>query len=365
MNVPLVAGVLGGIAVGAVAAYKPIVHLLHRQVDHRAHPTARSVVRHLHRPAYFAALLIALEVASVSLPLKGALSTVLAHVLGAGILIGVCWLALELTYVLSDVVLARYPLTTENNLRARRVQTQFEMLRRVTLVVVSVVGLALFLLSFKAVRAVGAGLLASAGLVALLAGIAVQPLASNLVAGIQIAVTQPIRTDDVVVISGHWGRIEEIHLTYVVVQVWDLRRLVLPISFFTSQPFENWTRSTADILGWVLIEVDYSAPVQAIRDEFNEIVAASTNWDGKVALLQVTNLGLTMQLRALMSSPDSSRSWDLQCEVREKLIAFLQQHYPSALPRLRTELAAPANGAADSSDGGAIRFEPGTKGPGN
>ena len=347
MNVPLIAGVLGGIALGAVAAYKPLANLVRREVERPNHPVARSAVHHLRRPLYLAILLSAFEIALVSLPLPGMLKTVLAHIVGAAILGGICWLALELTYVLSDVVQARYPVTGQNNLRARQLNTQFEMLRRVTLVVVSVVGLALFLLSFKAVRAVGAGLLASAGLVALLAGIAIQPLASNLVAGVQIAVTQPIRTDDVVVINSHWGRIEEIHLTYVVVQVWDLRRLVLPISFFTSQPFENWTRSSAEILGWVLIEVDYSAPVQAIREQFNDIVASSPDWDGKVAVLQVTNLGLTMQLRALMSSPDSSRSWNLQCEVREKLIGFLQERYPSALPRLRTETAQAAQGSDD------------------
>ena len=348
MNVPLVAGVLGGIALGAVVAYKPLTHLVRREGERPNHPVARSAVHHLRRPLYLAILSSALEVALVSLPLPGTLGTILAHILGAAILGGICWLALELTYVLSDVVRARYPVTAQDNLRARQLNTQFEMLRRVTLVVVSVVGLALFLLSFKAVRAVGTGLLASAGLVALLAGIAVQPLASNLVAGVQIAVTQPIRTDDVVVINSHWGRIEEIHLTYVVVQVWDLRRLVLPISFFTSQPFENWTRSTAEILGWVLIEVDYSAPVQAIREEFNDIVAGSPDWDGKVAVLQVTNLGLTMQLRALMSSQNSSRSWNLQCEVREKLIGFLQERYPSALPRLRTETT---QAAQDPDDG--------------
>lgn len=347
LNVPLVAGVLGGITLVAVAAYTPIGHILHRQVERRAHPLARSLVRHLRLPAYLAVLLSALEVASLSLRLPAPLGTVLAHVLGAGILAGICWLVVELTNVVSEVVLARFPLSTRDNLRARQLRTQFEMLRRVTLVIVSVVGLALFLLSFRAVRAVGTGLLASAGLVALLAGIAVQPLASNLVAGLQVAITQPIRTDDVVVINGHWGRIEEIHLTYVVVQIWDLRRLVLPISFFSTQPFENWTRSTADILGWVLIEVDYSAPVQAIREEFNKVVAASADWDGKVAVLQVTNLGLTMQLRALMSSPDSSRSWNLQCEVREKLIAFLQQRHPYALPRLRTEVA-PTGGNSNS-----------------
>jgi small-conductance mechanosensitive channel len=184
----------------------------------------------------------------------------------------------------------------------------------------------------------GAGLLASAGVAGLVAGVAARPTATNVVAGLQIALSQPIRVDDVVVVEDEWGRVEEIALTYVVIRVWDLRRLVLPISYFITNPFENWTRATADILGWVYLQVDYSAPVDDIRRHLYEVLCSSPNWDGNVWNLQVTDAGpSTIQLRALMSARDSSTSWDLQCEVREKLVAYLQERHPGALPRLRTE----------------------------
>lgn len=338
----LTAEVLGGVAAGSVIAYGAAIAVLRARVRRKGGVLAVALVHHVRRPARWAVLLGALEVAIVSLPLSSTAGDVLVHTVGTILVAVLAWLAIQVTYVVDDLILAKHPLDTSDNLRARQLKTQVELFRRVSIVLICVMALAFILLSFPKVRAVGAGLLASAGLVGLVAGIAAQPLAANLVAGIQIAITQPIRIDDVVVIAGDWGRIEEIHLTYAVVQVSDLRRLIVPISFFTSQSFENWTRSTAAKLGWLYIEVDYSAPVDIIREKFNEICAASANWDGKVAVLQVSNAGLTMQLRALMSSADSGRSWDLQCEVREKLIAFLQKEYPWALPRLRTELAPPA-----------------------
>lgn len=287
----------------------------------------------------WALLLGALEVAVVSLPFPPPWDNAIGHLVGAALVVALAWLAVKVTYVVDDVVLARHSIEVEDNLRARQLKTQLDLVRRVLVVLIVLVAISAILLSIPQVRAVGAGLLASAGLLGIIAGIAAQPLFSNMVAGIQIALTQPVRTDDVVVIAGDWGRIEEIHLTYAVVKVWDLRRLIVPISFFTTQSFENWTRSAADIIGTVYIEVDYSAPVARVRQRMMEICAQSPNWDGKVASLQVTNLGLTMQLRAVVSSANSSRSWDLQCEIREQLIDYLQHEHPQCLPRLRTEVA--------------------------
>ena len=256
------------------------------------------------------------------------------------LLVGVAaWGLARLVEAIEDAVLYYYHIDAADNLKARRLQTQIRVFRRIIVVVIVLIALAVVLFSFPSVRLAGAGVLASAGIISIIAGIASKPVASNVIAGIQIALSQPIRLDDVVVIEGHWGRIEEISLTYVVVRVWDLRRLVLPISYFITNPFENWTKTTADILGIVHIEVDYTAPVAAIREQFLAILASSPDWDGNVARCQVTQLGVsTMQIRFVMSSPDSSRSWNLECELREKMITYLQERYPEALPRVRAEM---------------------------
>jgi small-conductance mechanosensitive channel len=256
------------------------------------------------------------------------------------LLVGVvAWGLARLAEAIEDAVLYYYHIDAVDNLKARRLQTQIRVFRRIIVVVIALIALAVMLFSFPSVRLAGAGVLASAGIISIIAGIASKPVASNVIAGIQIALSQPIRLDDVVVIQGHWGRVEEISLTYVVVRVWDLRSLVLPISYFITNPFENWTKTTSDILGIVHIELDYTAPVAVIREQYLSILASSPDWDGSVARMQVTQLGVsTMQLRFVMSSPDSSRSWNLECELREKMILFLQQKYPEVLPRVRAEM---------------------------
>lgn len=341
MRAEVVAAIVVGATVGSALAAVLAFALLGQIVRHRpSSVVARSLVTRLRAPGRVVVPLVALDASAASAGLPGIAETVVVHVAGALLVAAVAWLVVRTTYVFDDLLLARYPLDAPDNLRARRVHTQVQVLRRVTVAVVSFLAVGVVLLGIPNVRAAGIGLLASAGLVGVVGGIAARPTASNLVAGIQIAISQPIRVDDVVVVDGHWGRVEEIALTYVVFRVWDLRRLVVPVSYFVSQPFENWTRSTADILGWVHLEVDYAAPVDEIRTAFHDILSASPDWDGKVATLQVTGLGTeTMQLRALMSSPDSSRSWNLQCEVRERLVAYLQDRCPWALPRLRTEPA--------------------------
>jgi small-conductance mechanosensitive channel len=324
--------------------------LLRRSVRGPGHRVSQAVLRRSSRPLLAVLPLAGLEISLAGIGLPTAVASILLHVFGVTLILAAAWLVVSLSYVLDDLVLSRYRLDVDDNLHARQVHTQIQVLRRVTTVVVSVVAVSLVLLTFPTVRSAGAGLLASAGLVGLLAGVAARPAAANVVAGLQLAASQPIRVDDVVVVEGHWGRIEQIGLTFVVVRVWDLRRLVVPISYFIENPFENWTKSSSEILGWVHLEVDYTAPVDRLRARLREIAQKSPDWDGDVCNLQVTNLGPeTMQLRALVSSQDSSRSWNLQCEVREKLVAFLQEQYPEALPHRRDHVAvSPARGQVPS-----------------
>jgi small-conductance mechanosensitive channel len=193
-------------------------------------------------------------------------------------------------------------------------------------------------MTFDKIKQLGTAILASAGVIGIVVGFAAQRTIGTFIAGLQIAFTQPIRVDDVVIVEGEWGRIEEITLTYVVVKIWDLRRLIVPITYFIEKPFQNWTRVSADILGTVFIYVDHTVPTNSIRKELQRILEASENWDKKVCVLQVTNATeRTVELRALMSAPDASIAWSLRCEVREKLLEYLQKKYPGSLPKLRVE----------------------------
>jgi small-conductance mechanosensitive channel len=226
-----------------------------------------------------------------------------------------------------------------DNLEARRVYTQVGVLERTAAVLIVVLGAGFALLTFPAVREIGTGLLASAGVVGLIAGLAARPLLENLIAGIQLALTQPIRIDDVVIIHGEWGRIEEITTTYVVVRIWDERRLVVPFSDFLHEAFENWTRTSAEILGTVFLFVDYRLPVEEARAALEEIVHAAPLWDGRVCNVQVVDVTeQAIKLRALVSASDASRAWDLRVEVREKWVEWLQRVHPEALPRQRISM---------------------------
>lgn len=252
------------------------------------------------------------------------------------------------------VVLTPHRLDVADNLQARAVHTQVMVLKKVAFTVIAIFTLASMLMVFESVRQFGASILASAGIAGIVIGFAAQRSIATLLAGFQIALTQPIRVDDVVIVEGEWGRIEEITLTYVVVRIWDLRRLVVPITYFLERPFQNWTRTSAELLGTVFLHVDYTVPVEHVRAELTRILEASAFWDGKVNVLQVTEMKeRTLELRALASAVDASVAWDLRCEIRERLVAFLQEHYPHSLPRIRATVAAqgsmPAREAAATS----------------
>ena len=249
------------------------------------------------------------------------------------------WVAIKIVYIVRDALLNRYDINTRDNVHARSVHTQMRVIANIIVVVIVLLTVSFVLMSFAEVRHIGVSILASAGIIGIVIGFAAQKTLGNLITGIQIAIAQPIRLDDVVIIEDEWGWIEEITLTFVVVRIWDLRRLVVPISYFLEKPFQNWTRTSADLLGTVFIYTDYTVPVKEVRNELTRILENSSKWDKKVNVLQVTNATeKTVELRALMSAADSPTAWVLRCEVREKLLEFLQQRFPECLPRIRIEM---------------------------
>jgi len=251
------------------------------------------------------------------------------------------WLAMRLLRGVEQAVRLKNPVDVTDNLRARQIQTQSRVLLRTLSFFILLIGAAGMLMTFPAARQFGASLLASAGLAGLAVGFAARPVLANLIAGIQIAITQPIRLDDVVIVENEWGRIEEITGTYVIVRIWDDRRLVVPLQYFIEKPFQNWTRRNSSIIGSVFFWVDYSLPLEPLREELRRLCQEVPElWDGRVIVLQVTDTSeKSIQLRVLVSSPDSSRNWDLRCHLREALISFIQRQYPHSLPQLRADLS--------------------------
>ena len=307
-----------------------------------------SLVRHCFRPFQWTAVLLVIRVGIVAILPKETAENIaegvedVNHILGLLLIASISWLLIKTVYVLEDFIVRRFEVGVEDNLRARKIHTQFRVLKRLVIIVVCIISLALILMTFPKVKQLGTTILASAGIIGLVVGFAAQKTIGTFIAGLQIAFTQPIRVDDVVIVENEWGRIEEITLTYVVVRIWDLRRLIVPITYFIEKPFQNWTRVTADILGTVFLYVDYTVPFDSIREELQRILNESELWDKKVCVLQVTNTtDRTVELRALMSAPDASTAWSLRCEVREKLIDFIQKKYPKVLPRLRAEMDPP------------------------
>ncbi|HEV8164841.1 MAG TPA: mechanosensitive ion channel domain-containing protein [Actinomycetota bacterium] len=281
--------------------------------------------------------------------LPPSLDAILGHVLLIGLVVSGAWLAERAVRVAEDALMRRFESEAPSSLRARRVRTQVRVLGRVVTAAIIVVAVATVLLTFPQGRAIGASLLASAGIAGIVAGVAARSTVGNFIAGLQIAIAEPIRLDDAVVVEGEWGNIEEITLTYVVVRIWDQRRLVLPSSYFIEQPIENWTRYSADIVGTVVLYVDYATPVDDVRAEFERVVATSELWNRKTAILQVVDATeRTMVLRALVSADSAQAVWDLRADVRERLLAWMRRAHPEALPRVRAEL--PSAGPAGSAE---------------
>ncbi len=270
------------------------------------------------------------------------------------LVLGLGWLAISGVYLFESLTLRRFDLSVKDNLRARRIHTRMQFVRRILIGAVFVIDAVGLLWSIHDVTLWqwGTGLLASAGLASLLLAAAAKSTVANLLAGLQIAFSEPIRIDDVVVVQGEWGRVEEITSTYVIVKIWDERRLVVPLSYFIENPFQNWTRRRAEIMGTAFLYVDYSVPVEPLRAELDRIVRGSELWDGRVCGLQVTNLtDRTMELRCLVSSRDSAENFDLRCIVREKMIEFLHREFPNALPVVRIESRGQISGELPAAGG--------------
>ncbi|MET8868348.1 mechanosensitive ion channel domain-containing protein [Nonomuraea sp. NPDC004580] len=316
---------------------------------------AQHLVEHCTWPAFLTAAIVAFNLVFGpgmfgDSPSERALGATVQQALGLVTIAVVTWLIVQAAYALTDVILDRLvQVEGERNRRARRIMTQIGLVRRIAAAVVIVIALGAMLFSFPQVRALGAGLLASAGIAGAVVGIAAQSTIGNVLAGLQLAFSDALRLDDVVVVQKEWGRIEELTLTYVVLRLWDERRLVLPVSYFTQNPFENWTRHGSRVLAVVYLRVDWSVPVPKLREALYAFLQENPLWDQKDWTLQVTEVlpnGL-VELRALMSAADSPSSWDLKCDVREFLVNYVRENFPESLPRFRVETPESRAGAGN------------------
>ncbi len=322
---------------------------------HRAHttgtPPVLRIVGRIRRPIQFLVLLAALGSVLPLTDLPPHWLALAQKTVGVTWFLALGWLMVAVVYCFEDFLLLRFDVTVADNLRARRARTQVQLMRRmvIALVVLIDAGLVLSVFRNSQIWHYGAGLLASAGLASLLLATAAKSSASNLLAGMQIALTEPIRLDDVVIVEGEWGRIEEIATTYVVVAIWDQRRLIVPLSYFIENAFQNWTRQSAELLGYPFLYVDYSVPVEPLRQEFLRLLESTPLWDKRVGVLQVSDLSSNMmQIRCLFSVRNSSDQWDLSCLVREKMVEFIRANYPDAFPRTRFSAVAEFPAAGDA-----------------
>ncbi|MFI1012333.1 mechanosensitive ion channel family protein [Streptomyces sp. NPDC020965] len=263
------------------------------------------------------------------------------------VLIGAsAWLAVKVATAVVESTYSRYAAATRDPARVRRVRTQVTLIQRVVIAVVGVVAVAAMLLTFPAMRTVGTSMLASAGVLGIVAGVAAQSTLGNLFAGFQIAFGDMVRIGDTVVVDGEWGTVEEITLTFLAVRTWDERRITMPVSYFTSKPFENWSRGGVQMTGTVFFHLDHAAPVPEMREKLHEVLRDCPAWDGRDWSLAVTDTTpSTMHVRAVVTAKDADDIWTVRCVVRERLIAWLYEHHPYALPRIATAPAAEATAA--------------------
>lgn len=331
----------------AVAHYIAVL-LLRRVTARTVSPVDDIILARLRWPSFWLAIGVALAAMApgLGMPKEELLLWQRAAGLTAPAIMG--WVIIALMRAYRDIVAAKLDITVEDNLRARRRRTRVSILHRIGVILVVVIVVCLMLMSIPSVRSVGVTLAASAGIVGLAIGAAAQPALKNLIAGIQMAFTEPIRIDDVVIVEGEWGRIEEIRLTYVIVKIWDERRLVVPVSKFLENSFENWTRETSQLLGSVFWYCDPCVDVERLRVKLGEIVTADPRWDGRFWNMQVTDSKPEgwMEVRGLMTAKDATVAFDLRCAAREALYAFMRDEMPEALPR--TRIAAATNGSGQA-----------------
>lgn len=302
----------------------------------RATPLLHTIIMSADRAASAVLPLIALQVVWLAAPDELQRIASVRHANGVLLIMALTWLAISLVSGLSAGVIARNPSDVVDNLHARRIQTQAKVLSRSAMVVILIAGCAMALMTFPGARQVGASLLASAGVIGIVGGLAARPVFSNLIAGLQLALAQPIRLDDVLIVEGEWGRVEEITGTYVVMKIWDERRLIIPLQWFIENPFQNWTRSSSQIHQAVYLHIDFATPLEPLRAELQRVVEAAPEWDRRTAKLSVVDATeRTMKIRALVSAVAAGPAFDLGCKVREALFAFLAREYPKSLPMVR------------------------------
>lgn len=330
--------ILGAVLL-ALLLYQLLAAIVRRALG-LAHPFLQSLIARTRAPARAAFIVVAIALAVSAAPLPPHTAALVNHLLLISVIILGGWLLRAAIVLASDLYLRRVEGVGADSLLARKHVTQISILRRAAEVMLIILTAAFVLMTFETVRQFGVTLFASAGIAGLIAGLAARPVLTNLFAGIQIALTQPIRIGDNVNLENESGTIEEITSTYVVVRLWDLRRLVLPIAYFIEKPFQNLSRESTETLGTVLIHADYGVPVARVREKLLEIVRASPHWDGKTVKLEMVEAtDRAVQLRALVSSATPAANWELRCDIRERLVAFLQEECPDALPRGRADIA--------------------------
>lgn len=323
----------------ALISHRLLFKILQKTTLQMDAPVWQNVVAQARGVARFGLIVLAVKLTLPLIKLSESLSATLSHLILICLLLIGGRLASLVVNTLTDFVMSRHRVDVDDNLEARKIRTRLKVLRQAVNLLIFFITIAAILTTYPSARSIGVSLFASAGVAGIIVGLAARPVLSNLLAGLQIALTQPIRIDDAVVIEGEWGWIEEITPTYVVVRIWDWRRLIVPLSYVIEHPFQNWTRENASIIGSVVWHTDYRIPVEAMRKKLLELLQACPHWDGNVQVLQVIAANKdSMELRALMSAKNSPTAWDLRCEIREKMVGWLQTEYPGALPRHRLEV---------------------------
>ena len=352
-EVPAVVTTLAAAVIAVLAALivVQILHFIAHRLGRRA-PLFDQLARRSHRPTQVLAVVLAIQGVLHVGTATGDWRDPLLHAVTVAVIGATAWVVGALLVVLEDTALSRFRTDVQDNQRARRVHTQIMVFRRVTIAAVFVIAVGAVLTTFPTARAAGASLLASAGIAGVVAALAAQSLLGNVFAGVQLAFSDELRLDDVIVVEGEWGRVEDITLSYVVLHLWDDRRLTLPTSYFTTKPFQNWTRKESQLLGAIEIDVDWAVPTHEMRTELRAIVEATDLWDERTCVLQVTDaIGGVVRVRALVTAKDAPTLFDLRCHVRERLVEWLRESYPEALPRSRADVTGLPGLRIDEADG--------------
>jgi small-conductance mechanosensitive channel len=338
----------GGFILIAAGLAAQLIHfflygLLRRVQGWRGKPISEIVLRHTSKASRAILFLVALSIAYSTIKSTNWETGSVEHVLQVGYIAAFGWLLISFIEIGHAIFVGRLPSDFQSNVRTRSVQTQVNLLRQFAIWIVIFVTFAAILMTFPSIRNIGAGLFASAGVAGLVLGMAARPTLGNLIAGIQIALSQPIRIGDNVVVEGQFGQILEINTTYVVIRLWDLRHLIVPVSHFIEKSFENWTRYSSDLIGSVCLQTDWTVPFETLRDHFNKVLAASSLWDGKTSAMQITDsTNRAVEIRFMMSAQSASAASELRYYIREQMLSYLQKEHPNSLPKVRTELSGTA-----------------------